>query len=75
MTRRHVVIYLVLASSACVSKERPADASKSVAPGINDRYATDKGRASAVQIFEGEGREEYQKPAEVVQHMTLKNGS
>lgn len=75
MTRKLVSICLcLLACSACGSKEHPADAAKSVAPGINDRYATDQGRASAVQIFEGQGRDEYQRPAEVVQHMALQNG-
>ena len=34
----------------------------SVAPGANDRYATEEGRATAFQIFEGEGREQYQRP-------------
>jgi ubiquinone/menaquinone biosynthesis C-methylase UbiE len=46
----------------------------SVAPGINDRYATADGRASAVQIFEGEGREKYQKPDEVIRQMDLAPG-
>jgi predicted methyltransferase len=32
-------------------------AEPSVAPGINDRYATEEGRKTAIQIFEGEGRD------------------
>jgi predicted methyltransferase len=49
-------------------------AEPSVAPGINDRYATDAGRATSLQIFEGEGRDQYQKPDEVVRNLELKQG-
>ena len=46
----------------------------SAAPGANDRYATGEGRATALQIFEGEGREQYQRPDEVIRSMALKEG-
>jgi ubiquinone/menaquinone biosynthesis C-methylase UbiE len=49
-------------------------AEPSVAPGINDRYATEEGRKMAIQIFEGEGRETYQKPDEVIRNMALEKG-
>jgi ubiquinone/menaquinone biosynthesis C-methylase UbiE len=50
-------------------------AEPSVAPGINDRYATEEGRKTAIRIFEGEGREQYQKPEEVTRNMSLEKGS
>jgi hypothetical protein len=50
-------------------------AEPSVAPGINDRYATEEGRNSAIQIFEGADRETYQKPEEVIRNMDVENGS
>ena len=50
-------------------------AEPSVAPGISDRYATEEGRNTAIQIFEGEGRETYQKPEEVIRNMALEEGS
>ena len=75
MIRKLVPICLcLLASSACASQERATDPPKSVAPGVNDRYATEQGRAATVQILEGQGRDEYQKPGEVVQQMALKPG-
>ena len=50
-------------------------AEPSVAPGINDRYATEEGRKSALQIFEGSDRETYQKPEEVIRNMDVEEGS
>lgn len=64
----------LLVFSACGSDEGANEPERSVAPGANDRFATEEGRATALQVFEGEGREEYQKPDEVIQHMTLKDG-
>jgi ubiquinone/menaquinone biosynthesis C-methylase UbiE len=58
----------------CGSNERHNAAEPSVAPGANDRYATAAGRETALQIFEGEGRETYQKPDEVIRQMALKEG-
>ena len=49
-------------------------AEPSVAPGVNDRYQTTEGRAATVQILEGEGRELYQKPDEVIRNMELAKG-
>ena len=60
---------------ACDSRDRSKEAAQSVAPGINDRYATEQGRAATVQILEGQDRDTYQKPDEVVQNMTLKPGN
>jgi predicted methyltransferase len=64
----------VLMCSACASNGTPNTAGQSVAPGANDRYATEEGRAAALQIFEDEGREKYQKPDEVIQNMKLMEG-
>jgi ubiquinone/menaquinone biosynthesis C-methylase UbiE len=49
-------------------------AAESVAPGINDRYATEEGREAAVEIFEGEDRDTYQKPEEIVRQLHLEHG-
>lgn len=46
----------------------------SVAPGVNERYATEEGRTAAIKVFEGEGREEYQKPGEVIRNLELAAG-
>jgi predicted methyltransferase len=64
----------LLMSSGCGSHDGANKAEASVAPGANDRYATSDGRAAAIQILEGEGREKYQKPVEIVQNMALKEG-
>jgi protein-L-isoaspartate O-methyltransferase len=77
MNRKIVFLSLsLLALSACtphadidVDSREP-----SVAPGANDRYSTEEGRAAAIQIFESEGREKYQKPDEVIENMELKEG-
>lgn len=61
----------LIALSACA--ERGTD--PSVAPGINDRYATDEGRAVTRKILEGEGRDTYQKPAELIRNMELGAGT
>jgi predicted methyltransferase len=66
-------MYSLVFASVCFVNN-PHAAEPSVAPGINDRYATEDGRKTAIQIFEGEGREEYQKPDEVVSNMELENG-
>jgi ubiquinone/menaquinone biosynthesis C-methylase UbiE len=68
-----LALYL-LVFSASASNGGAQQAEPSVAPGVNDRYATEEGRARALQIFEGEGREQYQKPHEVIQNMNLKQG-
>ncbi|RPJ78589.1 MAG: methyltransferase domain-containing protein, partial [Acidobacteria bacterium] len=65
---------LLLVCSACRSDVGANKEERSVAPGANDRFATEEGRSTALRIFEGEGREEYQKPEEVIQHMALKEG-
>lgn len=49
-------------------------AAESVAPGINDRYRTDEGRATAEQIFEDPNRDNYQKTAEVLRNMQIEPG-
>ena len=59
----------LLTCAACAANDPP-----SVAPGINDRYATEEGREQSIQIFEGEGRETYQKPQELIQNLALKPG-
>lgn len=71
----------ILASSLCLAVIAGCESTSSskrdepsVAPGINDRYATEEGRATSLKIFEGDGREKYQKPDDVVQHMELKHG-
>jgi ubiquinone/menaquinone biosynthesis C-methylase UbiE len=75
MIRKILSLFLyILACSACASSGTTKQAEPSVAPGANDRYATEEGRAIAIKILEGEGREQYQKPDEVIQHMQLKNG-
>jgi predicted methyltransferase len=75
VTRRTLCSSLVLlALAGCGSSSRARDAEPSAAPGINDRYATAEGRAAAIQIFEGEGRETYQRPDEIIRHMNLASG-
>lgn len=74
MIRKTVVPPLcVFLLSACASSSSPTK-EPSVAPGINDRYATQEGRAASLQILEGQGRETYQKPDEVIRNMELKPG-
>lgn len=68
-------VLCLVALSACGRSSRADDTGRSVAPGINDRYATADGRASALQIFEGEGREQYQRPDDVIKHMELTPGT
>src|SRR5688572_4097940 len=63
----------VLVVSACASAGGGAGA-PSAAPGINDRYKTEGGRATTLKILEGEGREKYQRPEEVIRHLNLKVG-
>lgn len=75
MARNVLSVALSLAVlSACASNTGTSAGDPSVAPGINDRYATAEGRATALQVFEGEGREQYQRPDDVVRHMALKDG-
>jgi protein-L-isoaspartate O-methyltransferase len=66
-------LYL-LVCSACASSGGATKAEPSVAPGVNDRYVTAEGRAAILKILEGEGREKYQKPDEVIENMKLKDG-
>jgi ubiquinone/menaquinone biosynthesis C-methylase UbiE len=56
----------------CLRGEAAQD---SVAPGINDRYATEEGRERSTQIFEAQDREKYQKSAEVIRHMKIAPGN
>lgn len=64
----------VCAGSACASNDTAQEPGSSVAPGINQGYGTEQGRARAVQILEGEGRELYQKPHDVIRNLSLKAG-
>ena len=64
----------LLVLTACASTGGAPATDPSVAPGINDRYATEEGRAASLGIFEAEGRDQYQKPAEIVRHLELKPG-
>jgi hypothetical protein len=59
---------------ALAVKDGATQGEPSVAPGINDRYATEEGRAQSLQILEGEGREKYQKPDEIIRRLALKPG-
>jgi ubiquinone/menaquinone biosynthesis C-methylase UbiE len=43
-------------------------------PGINDRYKTSEGRAVSIQIFEGSERGAFQKPADVIKLLKLRQG-
>jgi len=73
--RRVLCLSAVLALvSACAPKSGASKTEPSVAPGANDRFATAKGRTAAVKILEGEGRDEYQKPDEVIRNLELKEG-
>jgi ubiquinone/menaquinone biosynthesis C-methylase UbiE len=54
---------------------RAAPAAESVAPGVNDRYKSEAGREMAVQIFEGQDRESYQKSDDVIRHMKIAPGN
>ncbi len=69
----------LLCSTACLLLlgvcSRVSGQQASVAPGINDRYATADGRAASIKIFEGEGREKFQKPDAVISHLGLRPGS
>jgi ubiquinone/menaquinone biosynthesis C-methylase UbiE len=67
---RSLFVWLIGCAAGVLRAAEP-----SVAPGINDRYATEEGRKTAIQIFEGEGREQYQKPEEVTRNMALEKGS
>lgn len=49
-------------------------AAQSVARGINDRYKTDEGRATAEQIFEDPNRDSYQRSSEVIRHLQIEPG-
>lgn len=65
---------LLLALPACASKSDATRTDPSVAPGINSGYATEEGRARTIKILEGEDRDKYQKPHEIVRNMELKPG-
>ena len=60
---------LLVFLSGCASKQA-ATADPSAAAGINNAYATDEGRARALAILEGEGRDKYQKPDEVIRNLS-----
>ena len=75
MTRKLGLYCLCLFVLPACARDRSKEASQSVSPGINDRYATEQGRAATVQILEGQDRDTYQKPDDVVQNMTLKPGN
>ena len=65
---------LLLVLPACASKGDATRTDPSVAPGINSGYATEEGRARTLKILEGEGRDKYQKPTEVIRNLELKPG-
>jgi predicted methyltransferase len=69
-----IVAGSLLVCSGCAQKATSGKTDPSVAPGINDRYATEDGRATTLKILEGEGRETYQKPDEVIRNLELKEG-
>ena len=60
--------------SACATTGGATKEDPSVAPGANERFATPEGRAASVDIFEAAERDEYQKPAEVIRNLELKEG-
>jgi ubiquinone/menaquinone biosynthesis C-methylase UbiE len=66
-----VVLALV---SACAPKGGATKTEPSVAPGANTRFGTPEGREATVKILEGDERDEYQKPTEVIQNLELKEG-
>ncbi len=74
MKSRRILVAAVclVVVSACASSADKRD--PSVAPGINAGYGTEAGRATTLKILEGEGREKYQKPDEVIRNMALKEG-
>jgi ubiquinone/menaquinone biosynthesis C-methylase UbiE len=74
MIRKVLSLSVTFALSACEATGSATKREPSVAPGANDRYATEEGRAATVKILEGEGRDEYQKPHEVIRNMNLKEG-
>ena len=75
MVRQILLLSLwLLVFSACASQSTANKAEPSVAPGANDRYATEEGRAAALQMLEGEGRDGYQKPDTIIENMKLKEG-
>lgn len=75
LTRFLATASCLLVLSACASSGTGSSGTEpSVAPGINDRYATEEGRAITRKILEGDGRERYQKPDEVIRNMQLKPG-
>ncbi len=64
----------LLVLSACASQSTAKKSEPSAAPGANDRYATEEGRAATLQMLEGDGRDGYQKPDKVIENMKLKEG-
>jgi ubiquinone/menaquinone biosynthesis C-methylase UbiE len=60
--------------SACASTGGTTQADPSVAPGANERFATPEGRAASVNVFEASERDQYQKPAEVIRNLELREG-
>ena len=74
MIRIFIAGVCLLALTACTSRRGTGVGEPSAAPGINDRYKTDEGRAASVKIFEAEARVKYQRPDEVVRNLSLKSG-
>jgi ubiquinone/menaquinone biosynthesis C-methylase UbiE len=74
--RRLLITYLIsfLLSSACAQRTGEVTPGGSVAPGVNDRYATEEGRTASVGIFEAKDRALYQKPDAIIQNLALKDG-
>jgi predicted methyltransferase len=65
--------FCLLVLSACASNTANR-AEPSVAPGANDRYATEEGRAATLQILERDDRAKYQRPDKIIENMKLKEG-
>jgi ubiquinone/menaquinone biosynthesis C-methylase UbiE len=75
MNRRLFSLALCLfVVSACRSTTSTIKTEPSVAPGVNDRYATEEGRAAILQILDDKGRDTYQKPDEIIQNLSLRAG-
>jgi ubiquinone/menaquinone biosynthesis C-methylase UbiE len=73
MIRHCLTLVCALLLPACAQKAANTP-EPSAAPGINDRYKTEEGRATTIKILEGEGREKYQKPDQIIRNMDLKSG-
>ena len=74
MIRAFIPSACLVLLSACAASTAAPTTEPSAAPGINDRYATEEGRAATIKILEGEGRDSYQKPGEIVRNLDLQPG-